>query len=344
MGIKAKGENSMSVLDKLTRVIASRPQGGKGDRVKGIYHQWKDGSNFIRLAGEFLEVRTHFLAPVNTPKRKDRGLCPTSAFQGDDKLPQVINCPDWDVEKERPKKEKVCGICKLNKITKAVLADKPSDEEKKFFYALKGSTRDTSALKWNIIDRDDPFVLVGEEGQEKKELGYKIASIGPEARNDIEGIYRQVGYDLNDPDRGIDLEIIKDTKGLRTAYSARAVISGTSLKVTPLTTEERALTLYDLKVLCGRRVDPQKVIDCLHDDLRQLLEQFKDADVDNQGAEAAISDAVEEVAEPAPKQEPAKSPSSILSKAKLSSTPAKSEEALGSDDDDDILAGDSKKK
>jgi len=53
----------MSVLDRLTKQQASRPQGGQGGRVKGIFHQWKDGANHIRLAGDFVEVRTHFIAP-----------------------------------------------------------------------------------------------------------------------------------------------------------------------------------------------------------------------------------------------------------------------------------------
>ena len=85
-------------------------------------------------------------------------MCGAVAFQGDDKIPQVINCSNWDIALERPKKEKTCPICKLNAVARAVLAEKPSEEEKKFFEALRAATRATSTLKWNIIDRDDPMV------------------------------------------------------------------------------------------------------------------------------------------------------------------------------------------
>jgi len=298
----------MSVLDRLARVQAARPQGGAFQRVRGIFHTWKAGKNHIRLAGDFTEVRTHFLAP--SPKRKDRGLCQATAFQGDDKIPQVINCPNWDIAMERPKKEKSCPICKLNAVARAVLAEKPADpEEKAFFEALRSATRATSTLKWNIIDRDDPNVEVeGPDGKPQKVLGFKIASIGPEAARDILGIFQQVQADIQDPDTGIDIEVTRDDSGARTSYSARAVIAGTSLKVTPFTKEERALALHDLKVRCGRQTDPDDVLAAMHEDLRQLVEtDVKDSD----DVDAAVQQAVEEVSAapaPAPAARPAPAP------------------------------------
>ena len=283
----------MSVLDRLTKAQASRPQGGTFSKVKGIFHNWKVGANRIRLVGDFTEVRTHFIAP--SPKRKDRGLCMATAFQGDDKIPQVINCPNWDIALERPKKEKTCPICKLNAVARAVLAEKPSAEEKAFFENLRASSRATNTLKWNIIDREDPFVEVDNNGKPEKVLGFKIASVGPEAFNDITGIYKQVGYDINDPDKGIDIEVTRDDNGARTTYSARAVIEGTSLKVAPLTKEERALALHDLKVRCGRQTEIDKIVNALHDDLRQIIsvDVTEEADVD-----AAVEEAVAEVSAP----------------------------------------------
>ena len=287
----------MSVLERLARVQAARPQGGAFAKIKGIYHQWKSGLNRIRLAGDFTEVRTHYIAP--NPKRKDRGLCMSTAFQGEDKLPQVINCPNWDIALERPKKEKTCPICKLNAVARAVLAEKPSSEEKAFFENLRSSTRATSTLKWNVIDRDDPFVEVDNNGKIEKVLGYKISSVGPEAATDILGIFKQVGYDIQDPDKGIDIEVTRDDKGPRTTYSARAVIEGTSLKVTPFSKEERALQLHDLKVRCGKQVAVDKIMDALHDDLRQIL-NVNVTDGEEADVEAAVEEAVADVSEPAP--------------------------------------------
>jgi hypothetical protein len=295
---------SASVLARLARQQASRPQGGGGNRVKGIYHNWKDGSNIIRLVGDYVEVRTHFIAP--SPKRKDRGLCQASSFQGEEKLPQVINCLDWDIATEHPKKTKTCPICKLNAVARAVLAEKenpPTDEEKKFFEALRSATRSNVTNKWNILDRDDPFVIETKDSKEEQVLGFKIASIGPEATNDIFGIFKQVGRDTCGPDDGIDIEVIRDSKGARTTYSARAVIAGTSLKVTPLTAEERALELHDLKVRCGKQVDADKIIDAMHEDLRKIIEIPVGETADAPEVDSAIDEAVVEVAEekPAPK-------------------------------------------
>jgi len=307
----------VSVLDRLAKVQAARPQGGGGARMKGIYHTWKDGGNKIRLAGDFVEVRTHFIAPA--PKRKDRGLCAQTAFQGDDKIPQVINCLNWDIALERPLKEKTCPICKLNAVARAVLAEKPGEDEKKFFEALRQATRATSTLKWNIIDRDDPMVIVEKNGKDEKVLGFKIASVGPEAAKDIFGILKQVGYDINDPTRGIDLEVIKDSKGARTTYSARAVIEGTSLKVTPFTKEELALEMNDLKVRCGKQTEAEKIVDALHEDLREIISaNVADTTGDDETVDAAVDAAVADVSEaeaPAPVKAPVKAPAPAPVKA-----------------------------
>ncbi len=102
-----------SVLDKVNKFKATGPRsGGNGPRLRGIFHQWKDGDNIIRLVGEFLEVRTHFVAPVVS--RGERGLCMPSAFTGEGKLPQVLNCLDWDPKTEQEKAEKTCPICKFD--------------------------------------------------------------------------------------------------------------------------------------------------------------------------------------------------------------------------------------
>lgn len=335
---------STSILQRLAAVQASRPQsGGNRSRMRGIWHAWEEGPNRIRLGGDFVEVRTHFIAP--NAKRKSRGLCIPEAFKGDDKLPQVINCPDWDIETARPKKEKTCKVCALNRIAREALASNPTDEEKKFFEALRSETRASQVLKWNALDRDNPFVLSVTGDKETKVLGWKIASIGPEAMADILGIFKQVGYDICDPDKGIDIEVVKDSKGAsRTTYSARAVIEGTSLKVTPLTAEERALELHDLKKMCGRQVPAESIVNALHEDLRQILEL---ASSDDGTVDEALDSAVEELSSAtapeasAPAAAPAAAPASVL--GKLASKPTTKPAVALPDDDDDSIDGGSKK-
>lgn len=312
-----------NILDRLAKVQANRPQGGGNfNKVKGIFHTWKEGPNNIRLAGDFTEVRTHYIAPA--PKRKDRGLCIATAFQGDEKLPQVINCLNWDIKTERPTKVKTCPICKINAVARAILKETPTEDEKKFFEALRNSTRATATLKWNIIDRDDPNVLVMENNVEKPVLGFKIASIGPEATTDILGIFKQVQFDIQDADKGLDIEVIKDSKGARTTYSAKLVIAPgengiPTAKVTPFTAEERKLELHDLKVRCGKMVDSDKIVEALHEDIRDLIsvdvsDGTTEATDPNDAAETSVEDAVEaavaEVSEPAPapKAAPAAAP------------------------------------
>ena len=292
-------------LDKIRRFKAQRPRGGGGARLRGIFHTWKDGTNNIRLVGDFLEVRTHFIAPV--PTRKERGLCQAEAFKGDDSIPKVINCPDWDIEKSEEKTSKTCPICKLNALAHAVLQEECTDAEKKFYENLRSISRQSIKLKWNILDRDDPFVLQVEEGEEKKVKALKIADIGMEAWGDIEGIYDQMHpLDIADDEEGIDICVTRG-KTTRTTYSAAAVLDTTqrppSAKMTPLTEEEKEMKQHDLKAICGKQVDPMKIRDGLHEDYREHLELNEEVEDEEVGGEnvtagadeiAAASDVIDE--------------------------------------------------
>lgn len=283
-----------SVLDRLAKVQAKRPKNNFGSRVVGLYHNWKDGTNRIRLVGDFVEVHTHFIAPA--PKRKDRGLCQAEAFKGDDRIPMVVNCLDWDIANEKPTGKKVCPICKLHAIAVEVLKLNPNETEKKEFELIKQATRVNASLKWNIISRDDPYVVeVDENGKETKMLGYKIATFGREAQTDVFGIYKQIGFDIQDPEKGIDIEINKDSTGARVSYTARAVIEGMSVKATPLTKEEKEMELHDLKIRCGRIIESEKIVDALHEDLADMLEVDSDTDIDTSDVESALDDAVSDV-------------------------------------------------
>lgn len=290
----------MSVLDKVRKLKATRPQGG-GSRLRGIFHQWKDGDNPIRLVGEFIEVRTHFVAPA--PKRGERGLCIPTAFQGDNKLPQVVNCLNWDVASEEEKAEHTCPICKLHAIAVAALKENPDEDEKKFFDKLRQETNPRPSLKWNVLDRDDPHVVSTEGDKETKVMGLKVATVGMEAWGDIEGVFEQCGFDITDPAEGVDIKVTRGHNGTRVCYSAQAVIEGTSLKVTPLTDEEKALKQNDLKVICGKMVDSQRMVDALHDDLRQIYDFNVDEEAD--AADAAPADAPADTPADAPAKEAA---------------------------------------
>ncbi len=288
---------SSATMERIRRMKERRPQAGGSGRMKGIFHAWKEGDNIIRLAGNFLEVRTHFIAPA--PKRSDRGLCRPDAFQGDNSLPQVINCLDWDVEREEPKAVKTCPICKLANIARAILKENPTDEEKKFADALRQAAGARPNLKWNIIDRDDPFIILTEGEKEKRVLGFKVATIGMEAWKDIEGIFEQCNRDISDPKEGLDIKVTKGNNGARTVYSAQAVLAGVSLKVSPFTPEEAAMPLHDLKSLSGKMVDAMKIVDALHEDLMELY-RLNDPSTPVAPAEVEAEAAAVAVAEEAP--------------------------------------------
>jgi hypothetical protein len=327
----------MGVLDKVRKFKNSRPKGGNNNtRMVGIFHDWEQGSNHIRLVGEFIQVQTHFIAPA--PKRSERGLCQEETFDRDNEnaISKVVNCPDWDVENEQPHSKKTCPVCKLYRIALDAL-DELKEEEKNapenedpeaakarkkeidYFTHLKGLARPRTNLKWNIFDREKPDVrIIDENGNETKQKGLKIASIGMEAWDDIEGIFEQCGFDITDPQEGIDINVIKGHNGTRTAYSSQAVIEGTGLKQTPFDDEEAELAKnpHDLLAFCGKHTDADKIRDGLHGDYAELLDLNDDGD------------------EPAPPKKSAvpKTPKAVVT------------EDDDLDDDDDMPLGGSQKK
>ena len=300
----------MNMMDK----IKSIKRGGmKKSSIKGIFHQFKDGDNPVRLVGEFVQVKTHFIAP--SPKRKDRGLCQQEAFEGEDKLPQVVNCADWDINGEKETKEKTCVICKLNALAREMLKNsKLTAEDKEHFKALSAATYARTSLKWNILDRDDPYVVQNTDDGEKKILGLKISTIGMEAWTDIEKIFHQLGFDITDPVKGIDININKGSNGARVKYSANAIMQGITVKQTPMTEEELALEKHDLKKICGSEVDQAKVLSALHVDLRSYLEDVATEPIPEEEGEG-----VSEPAEPEVEPEPEPAPPPVAAKPKTSS-------------------------
>lgn len=271
----------MGVLEKRSKMNERRKRSGSSssNQFRGIFLNWQDGGNVVRLVGEQVEVYTHFIA--QSKGRSERGLCAEKAFQGADRLPQTINCLDWDVQKEEWSKHKKCPICKLNALAKQALKEEPDKEEREFFYKLSASTYAGFKVKWNVIDRANPYIEHVEGDNVMNVLGLKVATFGSEAYKYVDGIFDQTQMDITDPDNGIDICVVKGKNGMRVVYTANAVLQGTSLKVTPLTDEERALPLHDLKSLCGKMFDASQIIAALHGDLRELLEMNNDANDDD---------------------------------------------------------------
>jgi len=262
----------MNILDRVKKIQESRGSGGNFTKTRGIFFKFEDGDNVIRLfGGDLLQVKTHYIAPA--PKRNDRGLCVAEAFQGEERLPFVVNCHDWDQDAEKKKSEKTCPICKLNRIAHHALkvgGDDLTSKEKDFLENLRRASNATTAIKWNIIDRANPNVTEISDSGEKEVLGLKIASFGMEAWRDIGGIFTQLEVDISDPDEGCDICVKRGHNGVRTSYKAQPVMDGMKIAQTPLTEEERALEPHDLRKICGKMTDIDLIVDNLHDDLREI--------------------------------------------------------------------------
>ena len=275
----------MGVLDKVRKFKNSRPKNdGNRTRTKGIFHDWQDGPNRVRLVGEFLEVKTHFIAPAKA--RGERGLCQGDAFdpKAQKRLSMVVNCPDWDTENEEEASKKTCPICKLYRLAVQALKENPNDEEKKYFEGLKQLARVRTSLKWNVFDRDNPNVtVIDENGNESKQKGLKIATIGMEAWDDIEGIFAQCGFDITDAEEGVDINVIKGHNGTRVSYSAQVVLDGKGLAVTPFDDEEQEIVAqpHDLKNICAKKTEGSEIMDALHGDYAELLELNEEDDDDS---------------------------------------------------------------
>lgn len=306
----------MGVLDKVRKFKNNRPSGGNRSKMRGIFHDWQDGPNEVRLVGEFLEVKTHFISPA--PKRGDRGLCQNEAFakENSKKISKVVNCPDWDIDKEEKKDKKTCPICMLYRLADQALKEEPDEKEEKYFKDLKSAARVRTNLKWNVFDRENSNVtVIDDKGNEAKQKGLKIATIGMEAWEDIEGIFEQCGFDITDAKEGVDIKVMKGHNGTRVSYSAQVVLEGTSVKVTPFDDEEQNIVdkPHDLKAICGKSTDADAIRDALHGDYAELL------DLNEEDGTPAKEESVEESTQSA-------------------------EESGEEDDDDALLGGTSQKK
>lgn len=295
-------------MDTYGRMKDAKPSSGyKTGKETGFFLNWKDGDNLVRLAGGYVEMRTHFVAP--NVRQKLRGICKMEAFEkGDGSISQVINCLDWDIKTESATKVQTCPICKLYHLASKLLSENPSEAEKKFYTELKTATQYKTGYRWNVLDRDNPFVSVTDGGTTSQVLGFKIATLGKEAFGDVRGIFMQCGFDISAPDTGVDIKITKGNSNGRVAYQAQVILQGTAVKQTPFTAEEKALQLRDIKQICGKQYAVAAIIAAMHDDLREMLTVYEEDSATAVGkvasADAAVDAALKE-AENTPVKVPA---------------------------------------
>ncbi len=252
-------------------------------RTSGIFLNFKDGDNPVRLVGDYLEIRTHRIAPTNRPGWKERGICKASSFDGQNKLPEVVLCSDWDMDKEAETPKKTCPICAIERAVDDILRKEGrtlDSESKKSLYKILSECRAKVQFKWNVLDRLDPFIIQTTNGVDSKIKGYKVASLGIEAYRYVKLVFDQVKVDISGVDSGIDINIVKsraanapDGKS-KVSYSASVIIVGKGVKETPLTEEEKALPMHDLKKLSGKVIPPDFLVASMHEDLKELYESI----------------------------------------------------------------------
>ena len=269
----------MSVLqERMKREQQRREEYKKAHSGNGLsfskmdnWFKWTKNEHVIRLVGDFIITHSHWIgpSPFNQVKLFDDKL-----FVGDDKLPYQINCGNWDIENEKEDKSCGCIICKLREVAGEILYSeegKALDEKnKKFFKDLKYKCDAKTRYFFNCIDRDNPYVNV-----EEKIKGYKIIEIPYELMDGILALSEKLkGSDIASVDSGIDLIISKSGgKGEgKVKYSVLPVYDGMSVKVTPLTDQEKEMKLLDLKLMCGKKQDQERLFNDLNDDIKMLLD------------------------------------------------------------------------
>lgn len=261
----------MGMLEKFGNRFADN--NGLG-ATKDVFYKFKTGVNHIRLVGDMIECRSHYLA--GNQKRGNRGLCPQMVFEGDDKIPVFASCNDWDVAAERRKPTRECPICQLVTIaSRALSSGRLNEAQVKFYTELKQNAREMTSFKVNIIDRDDPYITVIENGAETKRKGLKIASLSYTVAKSIYELSSRFGFGIEHPDKGIDIEVTRSDTNGTTSYKVLPVFGKNMAPlVTPLTDEERSYQVHDLLGVYDRGVDYSKIRNSLHGDLISLLDRY----------------------------------------------------------------------
>jgi hypothetical protein len=239
---------------------------------KDIFFKWGDkNERTIRLVGDFRWVKTHWIGKSAFGGR-DVKLFEDAAFSASNNaLPNSIVCGAWDSTTESVSSDKPCVICEIMKKANQSLKENGNDfdeSQKKMIQDVIFKCKATDNYFFLCIDRDEPYIAEGEKG-------FKIIKMPPSLLEAIINLDSKLtAADLNSDDNGIDLVIKKvapaSGKG-RTEYSVTPVFEGVSIKVTPLTEEERSWNRPDLSKMAGKAFDDSYLRSCLTDDMKIIL-------------------------------------------------------------------------
>jgi hypothetical protein len=192
-----------------------------------------------------------------------------------------MTCLCWNIDQEKPvgDEHKCCAICDLRQAARKAEKDAKdsealSAEDKaklmKQFSSLSGDSMPKTRYLWPAIVRADTMITVEDEKGVKTEmLGWKVLNLPMEANKGIENLLKQYPK-LLDPDAGVDI-IITKTKATRTTYSVQFALNGTSIAMTPLSDEEKAMEVLDMKRFVFNHPSPRQVFVALNENYQELI-------------------------------------------------------------------------
>ena len=237
---------------------------------ENIWFDWGDSEErIVRLVGDYKEVRTHWIGESKYGQGQDIAILNASAFKGDNKIPMNVGCGNWDIdtESEDPVGDN-CPICRLGRNADSILSKhgkELNEADKAKLKKVISKCKVKSIFMFKCIDRDNPYV-----DEERTKKGYKIIKMPGELFKSIMDLAKQVkGVSIISDDNGIDIRIKRtkpeNGKG-KTTYSASVVMSGLSVKQTPLTDEERQYHDLDLSKFAAKPIDKERFEEELVDD------------------------------------------------------------------------------
>ena len=280
-----------SVLEKLRNANKSSqaPKKDYGPRYKDMYVKWRDGEFPYRFSGTPFTVHGHFLAGFQSPNGASKGLCLPEAFERGG-ISKATCCLNWDVKNESAIKGGNCPCCQIyHTVSQAIKDGGISDEEIKTLKSIQSLFRPSKELAWNAIDRDNPYVIrVNSDKTETRMKGYKLARLSGKVLSDVQGICEQLGMDISDPLTGVDILVKKDKVNGKTAYTVKAALEKLSIKVTPLTDEEKEYKLIDLVENLNRKAPRDLIIKFLRPEFRAYL----DLDIADEGSDPVPAEVV----------------------------------------------------
>lgn len=243
------------------------------------FYKWKDGDNVIRLIGEPIMVRTYYL-PKSSYNSVD--IFNADAFNkqiNEHAIPKVINCPDWNIE-ERKFEDNGDVLRKLNKtayLMVSAMKDNGSVDpaEIKKWENIRLKTTATLQYKWLCFDRDMPYVVEDGRIKEPKEhTGYQIITLSKTLFEMVIAAQESYGDDdIFDKEKGCDLVFKKsiDTKTKKAVWAVNLKMNGRMVAETPLTEEELSIEMPNLLELSGRQIPNELIMNNLQKEYVEIL-------------------------------------------------------------------------